>query len=86
MLFIRCDEETITIAQIYVNDIIFGSSIDSLVHELAECMKQEFEISMVGELSYLLGLQVKQTDDGSFISQSKYAKDLDKRFGLDIKK
>ncbi|XP_022862683.1 uncharacterized protein LOC111382879 [Olea europaea var. sylvestris] len=40
-------------------------------------------MSMVGELSYFLGLQVKQTEDGLFISQSKYAKDLVKRFGLD---
>jgi hypothetical protein len=45
-------------------------------------MKQEFEMSMIGELNYFLGLQVKQTVEGIFISQSKYAKDLVKRFGL----
>jgi hypothetical protein len=44
-------------------------------------MKQEFEISMIGELNYFLG-QVKQTTEGIFISQSKYVKDLVKRFGL----
>ncbi|XP_022857237.1 uncharacterized protein LOC111378298 [Olea europaea var. sylvestris] len=43
-------------------------------------------MSMVGELSYFLGLQVRQTEDGLFISQSKYARDLVKRFGLDSKK
>jgi hypothetical protein len=48
-------------------------------------MKQEFEMSMISELNYFLGLQVKQTVDGFFISQSKYAKDLVKRFGLDGK-
>ncbi|XP_022883408.1 uncharacterized protein LOC111400215 [Olea europaea var. sylvestris] len=48
--------------------------------------RDEFEMSMVGELSYFLGLQVKQTDCGLFISQSKYAKDLVKRFDLDSKK
>jgi hypothetical protein len=48
-------------------------------------MKQEFEMSMIGELNYFLGLQVKQTTKGIFISQSKYAKDLVKRFGLDGK-
>ncbi|XP_022895355.1 uncharacterized protein LOC111409547 [Olea europaea var. sylvestris] len=53
----------------------------SLAYEFAECLKQEFEMSMVGELSYFLGLQVKQTEDGLFISQSKYAKNLVKRFG-----
>jgi hypothetical protein len=48
-------------------------------------MKQEFEMSMIGELNYFLGLQVKQTAEGIFISQSKYAKDLVKRFGLNGK-
>jgi hypothetical protein len=48
-------------------------------------MKQEFEMSMIGELTYFLGMQVKQTSDGIFISQAKYAKDLVKRFGLDGK-
>jgi len=48
-------------------------------------MKQEFEISMIGELTYFLGLQAKQSSNEIFISQSKYAKDLVKRFGLDGK-
>ena len=45
-------------------------------------MKREFEMSMVGELNYFLGLQVKQQKDGIFISQEKYAKNLVKRFYL----
>ena len=49
-------------------------------------MKREFEMSMVRELNYFLGLQVKQWEDGIFISQEKYAKNLVKRFGLDSKK
>ena len=49
-------------------------------------MKKEYEISMVGELNYFLGLQVKQRKDEIFISQDKYAKNLVKRFGLDSKK
>jgi hypothetical protein len=73
------------IAQIYVHDIIFGATLDSLSHEFSEEMKQEFEMSMIGELNYFLGLQVKQTAEGIFISQSKYARDLVKRFGLDGK-
>ncbi|XP_062173613.1 uncharacterized mitochondrial protein AtMg00810-like [Alnus glutinosa] len=48
-------------------------------------MKQEFEMRMIGELTYFLGLQVKQSPEGIFISQSKYAKDSVKRFGLDGK-
>jgi len=48
-------------------------------------MKQEFEMSMIGELTYFLGMQVKQTSEGIFISQAKYVKDLVKRSGLDGK-
>jgi hypothetical protein len=84
-LFIRNQGTHKLIAQIYVDDIIFGATLDSLAHEFSEEMKQEFEMSMIGELNYFLGLQVKQTTEGIFISQSKYAKDLVKRFGLDGK-
>jgi hypothetical protein len=84
-LFIRQQGTHKLIAQIYVDDIIFGATLDSLAHEFFEEMKQEFEMSMIGELNYFLGLQVKQTAEGIFISQSKYARDLVKRFGLDGK-
>ena len=46
-------------------------------------MKAIFEMSVVGELTYFLGLQVKQTDSGIYINQAKYARNLVKRFGLD---
>jgi hypothetical protein len=81
-LFIRNQGTHKLIAQIYVDDIIFGATLDSLAHEFSEEMKQEFEMSMIGELNYFLGLQVKQIAEGIFISQSKYAKDLVKWFGL----
>jgi hypothetical protein len=84
-LFIRNQGNHKFIAQVYVDDIIFGATLDSQAHEFAEEMKQEFEMSMIGELTYFLGLQVKQTSEGLFISQAKYAKDLVKRFGLDWK-
>jgi len=84
-LFIRQQGTHKLIAQIYVDDIIFGATLDSLAHEFSEEMKQEFEMSMIGELNYFLGLQVKQSAEGIFISQSKYARDLVKRFGLDGK-
>jgi hypothetical protein len=45
-------------------------------------MSKEFEMSMIGELSFFLGLQIKQLKDGIFISQSKYLKDMLKKFGL----
>ena len=49
-------------------------------------MQGEFEMSMMGELTFFLGLQVKQTKDGTFINQAKYVKDLLKRFGLEASK
>ena len=65
-----------------MDDIVFGSMVDHLVQNFLEEMKREFEMSMVGELNYFLGLQVKQRKDEIFISQEKYAKNLVKRFGL----
>ena len=49
-------------------------------------MKKEFKMSMVGELTFFLGLQVKQMKEGIFISQEKYAQNIVKKFGLDSKK
>ena len=69
-----------------MDDIVFGSIIDHLAHEFSEEMKREFEMSMVGDLNHFLGLQVKQREDGIFISQEKYAKNLVKRFSLNSKK
>lgn len=74
------------IPQIYVDDIVFGST--SLMHdqEFFDQVKNEFEISTVGELTYILGLQRKQLENGIFISQCKYAKLFLKKYGLDLAK
>ena len=85
-LFIKQFESGIIIAQIYVDEIMFASTSDSKVQEFVYQMKQEFEMSVVGKLTYFLGLQVKQHENGIFISQSKYAKNLVKKFGLEIAK
>jgi hypothetical protein len=84
-LFIRNQGNQKLIVQIYVDDIIFGATLDSQAHDFSKEMKQEFEMSMIGEFNYFMGLQVKQTSEGIFISQSKYVKDLVKRFSLDGK-
>ena len=73
-------------AQVYVDDIVFGATIDAQALEFFEEMKKEFEISMVGELTFFLGLQVKQKKEGIFISQEKYSRNIVKKFGLDSKK
>ena len=82
-LFIRKDKNSFVVAQIYVDDIVFCATNDSLAHSFADEMKAMFKMSMVGELIYFLGLQVKQTDSGIYINQAKYARNLVKRFGLD---
>ena len=81
-LFIRKDKNYFIVAQIYVDGIVFGATNDSLAQSFADEMKAMFEMSMVGELTYFLGLQVKQTDFGIYINQAKYARNLVKRFGL----
>ena len=71
------------IYQIYVDNIIFGSTNDSLSHEFATMMSREFEMSMIGELNFFLGFQVKQLKEGTFIHQEKYTKDILKKFKMD---
>ena len=56
-------------AQVYVDDIVFGATIDARAIEFLEEMKKEFEMSMVGELTFFLGLQAKQNKEDIFISQ-----------------
>ena len=68
--------------QVYVDDILFGATNSSLCDDFADLMKSEFEMSMMGELGFFLGLQIKQVDDGIMISQQKYLKELLKRYGL----
>ncbi|CAM8948430.1 unnamed protein product [Rhodiola kirilowii] len=81
-LFVKHTRSDFIIAQIYVDDIVFGSNTQTMVDQFMEQMQKEFKMSMVGEMSYFLGLQVTQKKDGIFISQSKYAKTLIKKFDL----
>ena len=82
-LFIKKHNGDIFICQVYVDDIIFGSTNDYHCKEFGELMSKEFEMSMIGELTYFLGFQVKQMKDGNFLSQEKYTKDLLKRFNME---
>jgi hypothetical protein len=68
--------------QIYVNDIIFDGSFHTLVSRFQEMMESEFQMSMMGELTFFLGIQVKQTKQGTFVHQVKYTKDLIKKFNM----
>ncbi|GJW51636.1 putative ribonuclease H-like domain-containing protein [Tanacetum coccineum] len=70
-LFIKKDKKDIMLVQVYVDDIIFGSTKKSWCDEFEALMKSRFQMSSIGELTFFLGLQVKQKEDGIFISQDK---------------
>ena len=57
--------------QIYVDDIIFGSTDEKLCSKFSKLMQSKYEMSMIGELTYFLGLQVKQVKDGIFIKSNQ---------------
>nr|KYP39072.1 Copia protein [Cajanus cajan] len=71
-LFVKKFKKDTMYVQIYVDDIVFGSTNLSLYEEFANTMQGEFEMSMMGELTFFLGLQIKQMNDGIFISQRKH--------------
>ncbi|GJW21208.1 putative ribonuclease H-like domain-containing protein [Tanacetum coccineum] len=79
-LFIKKDKNDIMLVQVYVDDIIFGSTKKSWCDEFEALMKSRFQMSSMGELTFFLGLQVKQKEDGIFISQDKYVAEILKKF------
>jgi hypothetical protein len=81
-LFCKSFKKDILICQIYVDDIIFGSTKTSLGKEFAKTMQAEFEMSLMGELKFFLGIQINQTPEGTYIHQSKYVKELLKKFDM----
>ncbi|GJY86719.1 putative ribonuclease H-like domain-containing protein [Tanacetum coccineum] len=64
------------------DDIIFGLTKKSLCDEFEQIMHNRFQMSLMGELTFFLGLQVKQKEDGIFISQDKYVGEILKKFGF----
>ncbi|GKC22398.1 putative ribonuclease H-like domain-containing protein, partial [Tanacetum coccineum] len=72
--------ERYQVVKVYVDDIIFGSTKTSMVKDFEDLMQKEFKMSSMGELTFFLGLQVKQTTAGIFLSQDKYVKDILNKF------
>jgi hypothetical protein len=70
------------LVQIYVDDIIFGGSSHTLLSRFQEMVESEFQMSVMGELTFFLGIQVKQTKQDNFMHQAKYTKDLMKKFSM----
>ncbi|GJY38469.1 retrovirus-related pol polyprotein from transposon TNT 1-94 [Tanacetum coccineum] len=83
-LFTKKKSSNLIIVQIYVDDIIFGSTCQDMCDEFAKIMHDE--MSMMGELNFFLGLQIKEMEDGIFFNQSKYIKEMLKKFGLEDSK
>ncbi|GJY45628.1 putative ribonuclease H-like domain-containing protein [Tanacetum coccineum] len=81
-LFIKKIKNDILLVQVYVDDIIFGSTKESLSTEFEQLMHKRFQMSSMRELTFFLGLQVKQRKDGIFLSQDKYVYDILKKFGF----
>ncbi|GKC72091.1 putative ribonuclease H-like domain-containing protein, partial [Tanacetum coccineum] len=78
-LFIKSHKDDILLVQVYVDDIIFGSTKKQMSNEFETLMHNKFQMSSIGELSFFLGLQVKQKSEGIFISQDKYVVEILKK-------
>ncbi|GJX26391.1 putative ribonuclease H-like domain-containing protein [Tanacetum coccineum] len=81
-LFIKRYKGDILLVQVYVDDIIFGSTKKELCNEFEKLMYDKFQMSSIGERTFFLGLQVKQKKNGIFISQDKYVDEILKKFGF----
>ena len=79
----KVDQDNLTIIEVYVNDIIFGRNDDRLSKKFAAKMQSEFEMSLLSEMTYFLGLQTSQQDKGIFIYQTKYIKEMLKKFKME---
>ncbi|KAI3754743.1 hypothetical protein L1987_54533 [Smallanthus sonchifolius] len=75
-LFIRKAGGDILLVQVYVDDIIFVSTNEGMCREFEKVMKSKFEMSNMGELSFFLGLQVSQRENGIYLHQTKYVQDI----------
>nr|GFB05340.1 copia protein [Tanacetum cinerariifolium] len=83
MLFIRRFQDDILVVQVYVDDIIFGSTHPRYIQLFSNLKKSRFEMSMMGEMTFYLGLQVNQSPCGIFINQSKYVLEIINKYGME---
>eukprot|EP00253_Pinus_taeda_P030440 PITA_30440 len=84
--YIKIYNDKLLILVMYVDDIIFGSNEEAMSQNFSLVMQKEFEMSLLGELTYFLGLQVQQNKDGIFLSQTKYLKQIWKKYGMEDSK
>eukprot|EP00253_Pinus_taeda_P024516 PITA_24516 len=82
-LYIKIGNDKLLILVVYVDDIIFGSNEETMSQSFVMVMQKEFEMSLLGELTYFLGLQIQQKEGGIFLSQTKYLKQILKKYGME---
>eukprot|EP00253_Pinus_taeda_P008857 PITA_08857 len=82
-LYIKIENDKLLILVVYVDDIIFGSNEEGMSQSFALVMQKEFEMSLIGELTYFLGLQIQQNEGGIFLSQTMYLKQILKKYGVE---
>jgi hypothetical protein len=82
-LYIKSEGDDLLVVLVYVDEIIFGCTNDSSVQRFSNSMKNEFEMSMIGEMSYFLALRINRSYIGIFISQEKYLKEMLKNFQME---
>ncbi|GJS96874.1 retrovirus-related pol polyprotein from transposon TNT 1-94 [Tanacetum coccineum] len=84
MLFTRKSGKHIFLVQIYVDDIIFASTDHNACNVFSKEMSSKFQMSMMGQMTFFLGLQISQSPGGIFINQAKYALETLKKYGMDL--
>jgi hypothetical protein len=82
-LYIKVNQDSILLIEVYVDDIIFGSDDDRMSQKFSKDMQNEFEMSFLGDFSLFLGLQICQSNSCIFISHTKYIRKMLKRFGME---
>eukprot|EP00253_Pinus_taeda_P025209 PITA_25209 len=82
-IYVKIENNKLLILVVYVDDIIFGSNEEAMSQSFALVMQKEFEMSLLGELTYFLGLQIQQNEGGIFLSQTKYFKQILKKCGME---
>ncbi|GJT12066.1 retrovirus-related pol polyprotein from transposon TNT 1-94 [Tanacetum coccineum] len=82
MLFTQKAGNDLLLVQIYVDDIIFASTNTAMCNEFANLMTTKFKMSMIGQMSFFLRLQISQSPRSIFLNQLKYASEIIKKYGL----
>ncbi|CAO2836221.1 unnamed protein product [Amaranthus hypochondriacus] len=81
-VYVKTNGDDILIVSLYVDDLLFTGNCQSMFNDFKEAMFKEFEMTDCGLMNFFLGIEVKQCEDGIFISQKKYAKEIIEKFKM----